>query len=236
MTFYIAPIVEGQTEQTCVERLLHRIWNEVLAKSDRLQVLEPFRGHRDALANPNGQTLTETVKKAYLKLTAKTKNDAESQSLLLILLDAESDAPCLLAPGLLDAARRALPAGAPVACVLAKRMTENWIVAGCSTLGGVNGLPSSLSAPKNSEDCSGAAWLEAQLRSVNQRRKYTKTADAKRFVAAMDIAQCRTTAPSFDKLCRELEAHARATSQRTGRAEQEPSAKPPPPSDAGTAK
>ena len=52
MTFYIVPIVEGQTEQGCVERLLHRVWGELLCRPERLQIVEPFRGHRDALVHP----------------------------------------------------------------------------------------------------------------------------------------------------------------------------------------
>ncbi|MCI0464085.1 MAG: DUF4276 family protein [Gemmataceae bacterium] len=205
MTLYIAPVVEGQTEQGCVERLLHRVWFELLAQPERLQVLEPFRGQRDALVHPDGKAFTESVQKAFLKLHAKARKDAEARSLLLILLDAEGDCPATLAPRLLAVARAVLPPDSPVACVLPKRMLENWIVAGCTTLAGVNGLPSPLSPPANPEDCGGSGWLSAQLRSVNKGRKYTKTADAKVFVAAMDLQGCRDTASSFDKLCRELE-------------------------------
>jgi hypothetical protein len=85
-------------------------------------------------------------------------------------------------------------------------MLENWIVAGASTLAGVNGLPDPLPARDQFEERSGAAWLEAQLRSRNQARKYKKTADADVFVRAMNLQECRGNAPSFDKLCRELEA------------------------------
>src|SRR5205085_10605872 len=85
MNVYVAPIVEGQTEQGCVERLLHRVWGELLHRPERLQVLEPFRGQRDALVHPNGRVLTESVQKAFLKLQAKTRKDPAAQSLLLIM-------------------------------------------------------------------------------------------------------------------------------------------------------
>src|SRR5258708_7935181 len=134
MTFYILPIVEGQTEQGCVERLLHRVWAELLGRTERLQVVEPFRGHRDDLVHPNGEVLADSVVKATLKLNSRAKKDLEAQSLLLILLDAEGDCPANLAPRLLAIASKALPAAVSVACVLAKRMLENWIVAGASTL------------------------------------------------------------------------------------------------------
>jgi len=206
MTLYIVPIVEGQTEQGCVERLLHRIWQELLCRPERLQVVEPFRSHRDELVHLNGVVLTDTVRKAFVKLKAKVKKDAEAQLLVLILLDAEGDCPATLARHLLDIGRKALPADIPVSCVLAKRMLENWIVAGASTLAGVNNLPDSLPARDQFEDRSGAAWLEAQLRSKSKARKYKKTADAETFVRMMALQECRDNAPSFDKLCRELEA------------------------------
>jgi hypothetical protein len=206
VTLYIVPVVEGQTEQGCIDTLLHRVWHELLCSTDRLQVVEPFRGQRDSLTHPKGETLTDSVQKAYLKLLAKSKKDPAAQTLLLILLDAERDCPATLAPRLLEVARKALPANAPVACVLAKSMLENWIVAGASTLAGVNGLPDPLPTDDAPEDGSGANWLERQLRSKDRARKYKKTVDAEVFVRAMNLSDCRAKSPSFDKLCRELAA------------------------------
>ena len=205
MNVYVAPVVEGQTEQGCVERLLHRVWGELLHRPERLQVLEPFRGHRDALVHANGVALTESVQKAFLKLQAKLRRDAEARSLLLILLDAEGNCPAELAPRLLETAKQAR-GDAPIACVLAKRMLENWIVAGASSLAGVNGLPDPLQPPEAPEERSGSAWLIEQLRRRDRARKYTKTADAAVFVRAMNLQECRAKSLSFDKLCRELEA------------------------------
>jgi len=206
MTLYIAPIVEGHTEQGCVQRLFHRVWGELLGSSERLQVLEPFRGHRFALVHADGGALSASARKALLKLQAKTRKDAEARSLLLVLLDAETDCPATLAPRLSDTVRKALPADVPIACVLAKRMLENWIVAGASTLAGVNELPDPLPPRDQFEDRSGVAWLDEQMRSGDRTRKYKKTADAEDFVRAMNLSECRANSPSFDKLCRELEA------------------------------
>lgn len=205
MNVYVAPIVEGQTEQSCVERLLHRVWGELLQRPERLQVLEPFRGHRDALVHVNGVALTESVQKAFLKLQVKLRKDEQALALLLILLDAEDDCPAEIAPWLLETARQARR-DAVISCVLAKRMLENWIVAGAANLAGVNGLPDPLEAPKDPEDRSGSFWLNERLRSRGQARKYTKTADAPVFVRAMNLAECRAKSPSFDKLCRDLES------------------------------
>jgi hypothetical protein len=210
MTLYIAPIVEGHTEgqpeRGCVERLLHRVWVQLLGQTERLQVVEPFRAHRDQLVNPDGVVLTETVIRALVKLRSKSKKDAQARPLVLILLDAEDDCPMDLAPRLLKVARKVVPAEVPVSCVLAKRMLENWIVAGASTLAGVNGLPDPLPARDQFEERSGAAWLETQLRSKSRTRKYKKTVDAEVFVRDMALQECRDNAPSFDKFCRELEA------------------------------
>jgi hypothetical protein len=41
MTLYIVPVVEGQTEQGCVERLLQRVWYGLLCQPERLQVPGP---------------------------------------------------------------------------------------------------------------------------------------------------------------------------------------------------
>jgi hypothetical protein len=204
MTFYIVPIVEGQCEVGCIERLLQRIWVELLAGPSRLQVLPASRGKRDGLVNPSKGELAAKVEEAHAKLTRRLRGDSSSRGLLLLLLDAEGDCPAELAPKLLEAAKKAR-SDVDTICVLAKRMLENWIVAGASTLAGVHDLPDTLPARDQFEDRSGAAWLEAQLRSRNKARKYKKTADAEPFVRGMDLQECRANSPSFDKLCRELE-------------------------------
>jgi hypothetical protein len=126
---------------------------------------------------------------------------------LLILLDAESDCPATLSRTLLGVAQQAIPPDWPVACVLAKRMIENWIVGGASALATVCGLPDPVPARFDVENCSGSGWLDAQIRGPGPRptRKYDKTAHALRLVQRMDLAEARANAPSFDKLCRELE-------------------------------
>jgi hypothetical protein len=218
MTFYIVPIVEGQTEAACVERLLQRIWTEVLAAPFRLQVLAPSRGKRDSLIHPERPDLAEKIEEAHAKLAVRLHRDPSGRGLLLLLLDAEGDCPKDLVPRLLAIARQ-VRRDADISCVLAKRMLENWVVAGASTLAGVNGLPDTLPARDQFEERSGAAWLEAQLRSRNQARKYKKTADAEAFVRVMALQECRDNSPSFDKLCRELEARLPRQPDTTGPSE-----------------
>jgi hypothetical protein len=204
VTLYVAPVVEGHTEQDFLAPFLYRVWQQLLGRSEQLLVLEPWRGKRAELAHTNGVALSNAVQKSFAKLGAKTKHDPNALPLLLVLLDADDDCPAQLAPRLLETATAALPAGAPVACVLAKKMFENWIVAGASALAGVSGLPTPLPTLADPEGCSGAGWLDAQFRTKNKTRKYKKTVDAKDLVSAMNLTDCRTSSPSFDKLCREL--------------------------------
>lgn len=204
MTLYIASIVEGQTEQSCLERLLQRTWAELLGQTERLQVLEPFHGPRDKLIYSQSD-LIRTIEQSLQKLHIKANREPDAMKLLLILLDAEGDCPAALAPQLFKAAREIAPVNFSISCVMPKRMLENWIVAGASTLGGINNLPNPLPARDQFEERSGAAWLDEQLRSVNKTRKYKKVIDAREFINKMDLNECRTNSPSFDKLCHEFE-------------------------------
>src|SRR5262245_24338351 len=105
MTLYIAPIVEGQTEDKCVERLLQRIWRELLAAPHRLQVLQPSREKRDKLVHSAGTDLESKVHEAVLKLQYRLRRDSDGRGLLLLLLDAEHDCPAELGPRFLQTAR-----------------------------------------------------------------------------------------------------------------------------------
>jgi hypothetical protein len=205
MTFYIAPIVEGHTETVCLERLLQRVWRDLLGNSERLQILPAARGHRDSLVHSNGIQLARLAGQLAGALGVRSRKDASARTLLLILLDAEQDCPATLAPRLLGVARNAVPTDLAISCVLAKRMLENWIVAGASSLEGINGLPKPLPSRDRFEDCSGVKWLKDQLRKQSPNRSYRKATDAKEFIRHIDLSECRANAPSFDKLCRILE-------------------------------
>ncbi len=215
MTLYILPIVEGHTEVDCVERLLHRIWNEIIQSPERLQVLRPSRGSRLALTNESHPQLVTKVNEAYKNLNKRVTRDQHGRGALLILLDAENDCPAILGPSLLNRAQKNRSDANIISCVIANRMLENWIVAGASTLAGMNGLPEVIDRDafhdcfgeidgNAIENCNGVNWIEQQIRLVDTARSYKKTSDAKVFFQAIDLAECRQNSPSFDKLCREL--------------------------------
>ncbi|MDY3556108.1 DUF4276 family protein [Gemmata sp. JC717] len=205
MTLYVSLIVEGHSEaRGAVERLLHRIWSELFVSPMPLRVLPPSRCKRDSFLNPQHPEFVSKIEEAMLKLGQQLRRDPSGRGVLFVLLDAEADCPATLGPALLAAAK-GVRSDADIACVLAKQMFENWIVAGASALASVNELPESLPPRPTPENGSGASWLDHQLRQRNKGRKYKKTVDAEVFVRAMDLHECRDNSRSFRKLLKELE-------------------------------
>lgn len=205
MTRFVVPIVEGDSETNAMERLLQRVWGEILTAPRRLQVLEVFRGKRDQLLKEDGTVLRETVEKAFLKLHSRLKRDDTASGLVLVLLDAEKALPCELAPSLVSRFPAYPPATrVSVSCVLANRMFENWIVAGCQPLAGQFGFPSPLTPPDDPDTVGGKAWIKDRLWEVDAARAYSETADAAPFVGCMDVTAAHASSRSFQKLCKEL--------------------------------
>jgi hypothetical protein len=199
MTLHLAPIVEGEGEQKCLPRLLHRIWN-MAETAERLQVLDPPLGKpRSRIVQK--KHLQDYVTGAFLRLHQSAKNDRSARFVVLILIDSEGDCPKDLAPQLINWAKSAR-SDADIACVLPHPMFETWFAAAAPSLRGFNGLPADLTEPDDPEGQRlGKPWLRKHLA-----RKYSETVDQSQFTARMDITQCRSRSSSFDKLCRELEA------------------------------
>lgn len=212
MSLVIAPIVEGHTEQHCVERLLHRVWNEIVIGTTRLQVTSPIRGRRDRLTNAAVDEFASKLEEAKDELDARLSRDPGGCGQILLLLDAEDDCPKMLSASFRSEAAK-LRGDTDFACVLAKRMLENWIVGGASALAGCHGFPDPLSPRSHCESGSGVKWLlEERKRAMppGKRRAapYKKIADGVALVRAIDLAEARSNCPSFAKLCRDLERRA----------------------------
>ncbi len=205
MTVYIAPIVEGHTERVCLERLLHRVWVELLTALDRLQVLPPSRGNRSSLARVGHPELELKVNEGGALLRRFLSRNADGRGVVLLLLDADDECPAVLGSQLLSRAR-AIRTDIDIACVLANRQFENWFMAAAASLAGVGKLPSDLVAVADPESGRGAAWLTEQIKRIDPKSVYKKPDDAVELAKAMDLVACRANSPSFDKLCRELEA------------------------------
>lgn len=204
MTLFVAPIVEGETEERCITIILLRLWQELLhAAACELVVLEPIPAERSSLVKEGHPKLEQMVERAFRLLRSRLRHSSADRGLVLLLIDADEDCPAKLGPQLLARAQAART-DADIACVLAKRELENWFKAAATSLAGVSGLPDDLSVPTNPEDGSGDTWLTRQMQRKDRRRKYTKPADAVELARSMDLQQCQNNSTSFDKLCREL--------------------------------
>ena len=207
MTLFVAPILEGETEVRCIKIILSRIWRELLHANDLepLAVLEPIPARRSSLVKDGHPELGQMVERAFRAVGASVLQPGANRGFVLLLIDADEDCPAELGPQL--AARASgVRSDADIVCVLAKRELENWFKAAAASLAGVSGLPEDLSVPEKPEHGSGDNWLTGQIQRKDRKRKYTKPADAVELAQRMDLQQCRDNAPSFDKLCRELEA------------------------------
>lgn len=192
----IIPIVEGHGEDGAIRILLQRIWTEVL-KGEYADVLKPIRGSRFKLVQ--SRELERAVNLAALKLRSV---DSSDPSMILILIDAEEDAPCILGPQLLKLAKD-LRGDMDITCVLANVEYETWFVAAATSLIKYLRVTSESDLPADPEATrQGKAWIQKRFRGP----KYSETVDQPSMTAAMDLTLCRSKSPSFDKLCRELEA------------------------------
>lgn len=186
-------IVEGHGEVEAVRTLLQRIWTELLGRG-HLEVLRPIRWPKSKLVQE--KELVRAIELARLKLEAA--GDL-TQGLVLVLLDADRDLPCELAPKLL---RFGQGKGAPnLALVLANVEYETWFIAAADSLSQYLDLEAAHPLPVTpEEDRLGKTWIRKHFKGP----KYSETVDQPRLTARMDLELCRERSPSFAKLCREL--------------------------------
>lgn len=190
----VVPIVEGHGEYEAVRILITRIGYELLG-GDRIEVVRPIRWKRTQVADD--RELKRTLDLAVLKLRDAP---AELPSLILLLIDAEEDLPCVLGPQLLKQALGSRP-DADIACVLANVEYETWFVAAAESLGEYLDLSRDAETGRRPEaERLGKGWIKQRFRGI----KYSETLDQPAMTARMDLRLCRERSPSFDKLCREI--------------------------------
>ncbi|HYO13217.1 MAG TPA: DUF4276 family protein [Thermoanaerobaculia bacterium] len=191
----VLPIIEGHGEDGSIRTLLQRIWTELL-DGEYVEVLKPIRVNRYKVVQ--SEELGRVVNLAAAKLREATSDDP---SMILILIDAENDAPCVLGPDLLRRAREHR-GDVDISCVLANVQYETWFVAAAPSLGDHLDLSGDTKLPESPEAARlGKAWIKKRIRGI----KYSETVDQPSMTKAMDLSLCRSKSPSFDKLCRELE-------------------------------
>ena len=223
----VVPIVEGHGEQGSVRILLQRIWTNLLG-GDYLEVLQPIRIPRTKLVRsaplePSQRTASEGEKPervdrvelercitlARLKLLRSTPAEqgrgdtgATRCDFVLVLLDADEDPACELGPAV-QAAAEAIWPDLDAACVLANPEYETWFVAAAESLDRYLEVEEEDELPEAPEEAGlKKGWVQERFQGA----RYSETVDQPRMTAAMDLELCRRRSPSFDKLCRELEA------------------------------
>jgi hypothetical protein len=178
-------LVEGHGEVQAVPILVRRI---AAMLELPCTILPPIR-----------QPRTTTIKPGELERAVTLLGNKVGQGgAILVLLDADDDPACTLAPTLLARARAARP-DRRVCVVLAVREYEAWFVASATSLRGRRGLPDSLAPPPDAEAVRDAkGWLGAQMRIG-----YSPTIDQPALSSVFDLQLARVTT-SFDKLVRDL--------------------------------
>jgi hypothetical protein len=188
----VGSVVEGRGEVSAVRLLLTRVASELFGYHG-LEVLPPVLIKRNQIMQP--AVLERSVQLAKLKLDAAAK-PADGR-LVLVLVDADDDLPCVIAPQILASGARD---DIDVTCVIANREYETWFAASAASLAEYLDVPPDQQWPTNVE----AVGLKKAWVARHFRGHYSPTIDQAKLTARMDLSMCRAGSPSFDKLCREL--------------------------------
>jgi len=185
----VAVVVEGHGEVQAAPVLLRRIAAEL---GHGVRVTRPVRIRRNRV-NRAGE-LERAVELAY--------RDAGEAGSILVLLDAERDCPAQLAPALASRAGAVRPEGM-IRVVLAKTEFESWFLAAAASIGGRRGIAGSVAPPADPEAVRDAKGVLSSWMPGN--RSYRPSRDQAALAAVFDLHDARS-APSFDKLWRDVEA------------------------------
>lgn len=199
MTCDVAVIAEGKGETAAVPVLLRRIAG-VVAPGLSLKVTVFRQGRQQVVKNPNFEQIID--------LAARRIGQT---GLLLVLLDADTDCPAQLGPELVERAMRTRP-DRTARVVLAKTEYEAWFVAAAESIAGKRGFRADMVAPEDPEAIRDAkGWL---MRHMVSGRTYRPSADQASLTATFDMSAARS-APSFDKLWRDVVAELRLRYDRS---------------------
>ena len=188
MTRRIVPIVEGHSEANSIPEFVRRILRE-----QGIYDIEPdsaIREHRQRLVKSD--VFLNRVRMAQLR---------DDCAAIIVVLDADDDAACLLGPELAKAAGEH-GIGTPCRVVLAVREIEAWLIAGVESLRGYRGIADDLSPPDDVEAIRGGKeWLDTRMQ-----RGYKSTIDQLPLLLRFDYQDARSRAPSLDKFLRDLDS------------------------------
>jgi hypothetical protein len=191
LAFSVACIVEGHGEVPAVPILIRRLV-EFVNPAVYANVQRPIR-------KPRGTLLREGGIEGAVELAVRGLPEL---GFVLIIIDSDDSCPKELAPELLARALRTAAGRRPVGVVLAKMEFESWFIAAAESIAGHSSLPSGLCAPADPESIRDAkGWLQ---KAMPPGRKYSPTVDQPSLASKFDLNAARR-APSFDKMCREIE-------------------------------
>ncbi|MGD9855928.1 MAG: DUF4276 family protein [Planctomycetaceae bacterium] len=195
----VMPIVEGDGEVPAVPILLRRICAELMTDVVPY-ILTPIRQPKDRLLANKDACLEKAVNLAVKKLRQFRVPDAHD--LVLVLVDADDQCAAQTGPLTFEIAHKAR-SDADIAVVLAVPEYETWFVAAAPSLYEFVSIDDPANTPTQPDaDRIGKAWIKKHFIGP----KYSETVDQPKLTAKMDLTLCRTRSPSFDKLCREMEA------------------------------
>jgi hypothetical protein len=191
-------IVEGQGEETAVPIVLRRFVEERFNYRIRLVVPRPFRVHRHQIVRMrDGVAVVDRYE--LNRAAEQVSRRLETPGILCVILDADEDCPATIAPAVLSELASS-HGHIPHAVVFPKCEFEAWFIAAAESLRGYRGLPNDLVAAVDPETILTAKeWFSERMG-----RPYAPTVDQQKFASRFDISLART-APSFDKLCRDVE-------------------------------
>ncbi len=181
-------IVEGHGEVSAAPVLVRRIITELIDPNLWVDILKPDRKKRNLLVKE------EEFERALEAMARRVGSDGG----VLVILDADDDAPCLLGPKLLGWARSKRP-DRRHGVVVAQREWEGWYLEAVESLRGKRGLLDDVERPPNPESLRDAkGWFDARMAEG-----YAETLDQAAFAAELDLSAARRS-DSFDKLVRDV--------------------------------
>jgi hypothetical protein len=190
MEITIGCVVEGHGDVSAVPVLIRRL---IAQKHPDITVHLPR-----PVRIPRSRLIKEGELERAAALAALNAGPAGG---VLVLFDADDDCPAEMAPGLVHRMTERL-GDRPCKVVLAKHEFESWLIAAAVSISGRRGLVVGLTRPGDPESIRDAkGWLSDHMQTG---RKYRETLDQDALAAVFDLDAARS-APSFDKLVRDLE-------------------------------
>ncbi len=189
----IIAIVEGPGDRLAASGLVRRILHERLLRYDITVLKSKVAGGKPALLKKLEQLLRYAT--------------FEACDAILVLVDADKECPSEEAIRVAEKAS-ALNLNVPVAVVYAKAEYETWFICSLVPNGGMPirerlGISSSVNAPQNAEDITGAkGWL---TRNMPYGRAYRETQDQERLTYCIDLKLTHSTSRSFQRFCHAVE-------------------------------